>query len=47
VVYFIWREGRFAYAILVEGRRATIRTALRLAAEQDAQARRVGSDDAA
>lgn len=43
VVYFVWREGRFAYAIFIEGGRATLRTALRLAAEQDAQDRRMDS----
>jgi hypothetical protein len=44
LVYLVWREGRFAYAILIEGRRATIRTALRLAVEQDAQDRGAGSE---
>jgi hypothetical protein len=37
VAYYIWREGRFAYAIFMEGRRATLPEALRLAAAQDAQ----------
>jgi hypothetical protein len=37
VAYYIWREGRFAYAIFVEGRRAALPEALQLAAAQDAQ----------
>jgi hypothetical protein len=37
VAYYFWREGRFVYAIFMEGRQATPRAALRLAAAQDAQ----------
>ncbi|HEX5249794.1 MAG TPA: hypothetical protein VFW14_09030 [Gaiellales bacterium] len=37
VAYYIWREGRFVYAIFMEGRRATLPEALQLAAAQDAQ----------
>jgi len=37
VAYYIWREGRFVYAILIEGRRATLPEALQMAATQDAQ----------
>ena len=37
VAYYIWREGRFVYAILMAGPRATLPEALQLAAAQDAQ----------
>jgi hypothetical protein len=37
VAYYIWREGRFVYAIFMEGRRATLADALQMAAAQDAQ----------
>jgi hypothetical protein len=37
VAYYIWREGRFVYAIFMEGPRATLPEALRIAAAQAAQ----------
>jgi hypothetical protein len=37
VAYYIWREGRFVYAILMEGRRATLPAVIQMAAAQDAQ----------
>jgi hypothetical protein len=37
VAYYIWREGRFVYAIFMAGNRATLPEALQMAAAQDAQ----------
>lgn len=37
IAYYIWREGRFVYAIFMEGPGATLAEALRIAAAQAAQ----------
>lgn len=41
IAYYIWRRGKSAFAVFLEGRRATIAEAIRLANLQDAQDRRL------